>query len=138
MLYTLDYFEKTGGRYIRPIQTNEYLGRAWKGFSGKGFRVKVLTYFTDFFPKEGMKEKALNELCRQAVSEYDLLGNFEDQYPPLVIVLANNSEDYIFLFQELNKLENDLGRRFWSSNNSLESDKIVILMRNELLSNPKI
>jgi hypothetical protein len=138
VLYTLDYFDLVGGRYIRPIQTKEYLGRAWKGLSRKGFRVKVISYFTDFFPKPGMKEKALKELCHQAVHEYDLLGNFEDQYPPLVIILANNSEDYIFLHQWLNKLESELGRRFWNSHNSLESDKIVVLMRYELLSDPKI
>lgn len=138
MLYSLDYFELVGGRYVKPIQTKEYLGRAWKGFSGRGFRVKVLTYFTDFFPKEGMKEKALNELVKQAIYEFDLLGNSEDQYPPLVIVLANNSEDYIFLYQELNKLESDLGRRFWNTANFGENDRIVILMRSELLSNPKI
>jgi len=137
-VYTLDYFHLVGGQYVKPVQTKEYLGRAWKGLSGKGFRVKVITYFTDFFPKAGVKEKALKELCRQAVHRFDLLGNFEDQYPPLVIILANNSEDYIFLHQELNKLENELGRRFWNSHNSLESDKIVILMRNELLSDPKI
>lgn len=137
MLYTLDYFELTGGKDLNPLIVKIHDGRGSKGFRNQYYRVKIFTYFTSFFAREGKKKKALKTLVKQAVDSYfkEMEPENKDQIPPLVIIVANTPEDSIIMHQELNSLEAELKTTLWSY---LSESKVLILDRNQLLSNPRI